>query len=180
MKRAKKGAKASGSEDGGTRATGAAKARLSRATAAAKSRAPWDRASKARAAAVTRAPRAELVLSFPNPNPERDYVIDIEAPEWTALCPITGQPDFAVIRISYIPNQACLELKALKLYIHSFRDRGVFHEAVTNEILDHLVRSCRPRCLRVVGDFGVRGGIKTIVTAEYPKPGALDRRAGRA
>ena len=110
---------------------------------------------------------------FPNPNPERDYRIDIEAPEWTALCPITGQPDFATIRITYVPDELCLELKALKLYLHSFRDRGVFHEAVTNEILDHLVEQCRPRRMRIVGEFRVRGGISTVVTAEYPEPGAI-------
>jgi 7-cyano-7-deazaguanine reductase len=114
--------------------------------------------------------------TFPNPNPERDYEIDISAPEWTALCPITGQPDFGTIRITYVPDELCLELKALKLYLHSFRDRGVFHEAVTNEILDHLVELCRPRRMRVVGDFRVRGGISTVVTAEYPEPGVFGPR----
>ncbi len=132
-----------------------------------------ERARRAEAASAAAAPRAEIVATFPNPKPERDYVIDIEAPEWTALCPITGQPDFATIRISYVPDRRCLELKSFKLYIHSFRNRGVFHEAVTNEILDHLVASCRPRRMRVVGDFRVRGGVKTIVTAEHPRPGAL-------
>jgi 7-cyano-7-deazaguanine reductase len=116
---------------------------------------------------------AEPVATFPNPKPERDYEIDITAPEWTALCPITGQPDFGTIRITYIPDDLCLELKALKLYVQSFRDRGVFHEAVTNEILDHLVRSCRPRRMRVVGEFSVRGGIRTTVTAEHPAAGAF-------
>jgi 7-cyano-7-deazaguanine reductase len=116
---------------------------------------------------------APLVETFPNPAPGRDYEIDIEAPEWTALCPITGQPDFGTIRIRYVPDALCLELKALKLYIGSFRNRGVFHEAVTNEILDHLVASCRPRRMRVVGDFRVRGGIKTVVTAEHPKSGGF-------
>ncbi len=110
---------------------------------------------------------------FENPTPTRDYQIDISAPEWTALCPITGQPDFATIRITYVPDELCLELKALKLYLHSFRDRGVFHEAVTNEILDHLVEMCRPRRMRVVGDFRARGGITTVVTAEYPEPGVF-------
>jgi 7-cyano-7-deazaguanine reductase len=116
-----------------------------------------------------------VVLTFPNPSPVRDYEIDIAAPEWTALCPITGAPDFATIRITYVPDRLCLELKSLKEYIHSFRNRGVFHEAVTNEILDHLVASCRPRRMRVVGDFNVRGGIKTVVTAEFP---TTDDRAG--
>jgi 7-cyano-7-deazaguanine reductase len=130
-----------------------------------------ERARRAKKAGAAAAPMAELVLAFPNPNPDREYEIDIEAPEWTALCPLTGQPDFAVIRIHYVPDKLCLELKALKLYIHSFRNRGVFHEAVTNEILNHLVRSCRPRRMRVVGDFSVRGGLKTVITAEYPKHG---------
>ncbi|MDP6529247.1 MAG: preQ(1) synthase [Gemmatimonadota bacterium] len=115
---------------------------------------------------------SERVETFPNPSPERDYRIDIRAPEWTALCPITGQPDFAVIEISYIPDRLCLELKSLKLYMHSFRDRGVFHEAVTNEILDHLLESCSPRRMRVRGEFSVRGGITTVVTAEYPSLGS--------
>lgn len=131
------------------------------------------RAAKAKAAATRKTEPAAPVETFPNPNPARDYRIEITAPEWTALCPITGQPDFATIRITYVPNRACLELKALKLYLQSFRDRGVFHEAVTNEILDHLVRSCRPRRMRVTGDFHVRGGISTVVTAEYPADGAI-------
>ncbi len=135
------------------------------------------RARRAQAAGLAKAPAAEPILTFPNPNPGRDYEIDIEAPEWTALCPITGQPDFGTIRIRYVPDRLCLELKSFKLYIHSFRERGVFHEAVTNEILDHLVASCRPRRMRVVGDFRVRGGIKTIVTAEHPKRGAFERDA---
>ena len=129
--------------------------------------------AKGKATGKKPAAAAEPVQTFPNPNPERDYEIDIAAPEWTALCPLTGQPDFGTIRITYVPDELCLELKALKLYIHAFRDRGVFHEAVTNEILDHLVTSCRPRRMRVVGDFSVRGGIKTVVTAEYPAPGAF-------
>ena len=131
------------------------------------------RAAKARKAATKSAPRGKAVETFPNPKPERDYEIDIAVPEWTALCPITGQPDFAEIRVTYVPDELCLELKALKLYMFSFRNRGVFHEAVTNEILDHLVKSCRPRRMRVVGDFHVRGGIHTVVTAEYPEAGAF-------
>jgi 7-cyano-7-deazaguanine reductase len=133
-----------------------------------------DRAAKAAAAARRAEPRPDSVLTFPNPNPERDYVVDISAPEWTALCPITGQPDFATIEVTYVPDELCLELKSFKEYIFSFRDRGVFHEAVTNEILDHLVGSCRPRRMRVVGDFNVRGGVKTVVTAEYPEPGVFE------
>jgi len=126
------------------------------------------RAAKARRAVKREHARMLEVESFPNPASERDYESDIEAPEWTALCPITGQPDFATIRISYVPDERCLELKSLKLYMHAFRDRGVFHEAVTNEILDHLVKCCRPRWMRVEGDFHVRGGIRTMVTAEHP------------
>lgn len=132
------------------------------------------RAAKAKAAVVKKAPPAALVETFPNPNPKRDYRIDVTAPEWTALCPITGQPDFATIRITYVPDRACLELKALKLYLQSFRNRGVFHEAVTNEILEHLVKSCRPRRMRVRGDFNVRGGISTVITAEHPSLGAME------
>jgi 7-cyano-7-deazaguanine reductase len=128
-----------------------------------------SRAKKARHVVKAKPPKMPAVETFLNPAPERDYDIDIKAREWTALCPITGQPDFATIRITYVPDQACLELKSLKLYLHAFRNRGVFHEAVTNEILDHLVKCCRPRRMRVVGDFRVRGGIKTVVTAEYPK-----------
>ena len=131
------------------------------------------RAAKAKAAATRPKPSATAVETFPNPNPERDYRIDITAPEWTALCPITGQPDFATIRITYVPDRLCLELKSLKIYLHSFRARGVFHEAVTNEILDHLVLSCRPRRMRIVGEFNARGGITTVVTAEVPAEGAL-------
>lgn len=130
-----------------------------------------ERAARAQNAGRAKAPKAGPVVTFPNPSPGRDYVIDIAAPEWTALCPLTGQPDFAEIRISYVPDAKCLELKSLKLYLHSFRDRGVFHEAVTNEILDHLVSSCRPRSMKVVGDFRVRGGLKTVVTVEHPKKG---------
>jgi len=139
-----------------------------------------SRARKAQSAVEKKAPPAPPVETFPNPSPERDYEIDIAAPEWTALCPITGQPDFAEIRIHYVPDRLCLELKALKLYLTSFRNRGVFHEAVTNEILDHLVASCRPRRMRVVGDFHVRGGIKTIVTAEYSAPRPVKARGPRA
>jgi 7-cyano-7-deazaguanine reductase len=137
-----------------------------------------DRTARAKAAATKRPPPALVVQTFPNPNPKRDYLIEVTAPEWTALCPITGQPDFATIHIAYVPDRACLELKALKLYLQSFRNRGVFHEAVTNEILDHLVRSCRPRRMRVRGHFNVRGGITTVVTAEHPKLGAADESSG--
>ena len=106
---------------------------------------------------------------FPNPCSDRDYEIRFECPEFTCLCPKTGQPDFAVIRIVYIPNKLCVELKSLKLYLWSFRNEGAFHEAVTNQILDDLVKAVRPRQMEVEGDFYVRGGIHTIVKARYQK-----------
>ncbi len=105
--------------------------------------------------------------TFPNPNTERDYEISFECPEFTCICPLTGQPDFATIRIRYIPDKLCVELKSLKLYLWSFRNEGHFHEAVTNRILEDLVGAVRPRSLTVVGDFDVRGGIHTVVTATH-------------
>jgi len=107
--------------------------------------------------------------SFPNPRPERDYEIRFEIPEFTCLCPKTGQPDFATIRVCYVPDQRCVELKSLKLYIWSYRDVGAFHEDVTNQILDDLVRLLHPRQMTVTGDFHVRGGIHTVVEAAYRK-----------
>ena len=104
---------------------------------------------------------------FPNPYPDRDYEIRFECPEFTCLCPRTGQPDFATLRIVYIPDKLCVELKSLKLYLWSYRNEGAFHEAVTNKILDDLVRAARPRWLQVEGDFYVRGGIHTTVKAEH-------------
>ena len=108
--------------------------------------------------------------TFPNPRPERDFEIVIDCPEFTSVCPKTGLPDFGVIRITYVPGDACLELKALKYYLIGFRNRGIFYEAATNQILDDLVAACRPRRMTVVGDFSVRGGMKTIVTATYTMP----------
>jgi 7-cyano-7-deazaguanine reductase len=105
---------------------------------------------------------------FENPRPERDYEIRFEAPEFTCLCPRTGQPDFATVRIHYVPDRRCVELKSLKLYLWSFRDEGHFHEAVTNLILDDLVALLAPRRMTVVGDFWVRGGIHTVVEASHP------------
>jgi 7-cyano-7-deazaguanine reductase len=113
---------------------------------------------------------SKILETFANPKPERDYEISFECPEFTCLCPRTGQPDFATIRIRYVPNRSCVELKSLKLYLWSFRDEGHFHEAVTNRILDDLVQATRPRRMSVVGDFYVRGGIHTIVTATYEGP----------
>ena len=107
--------------------------------------------------------------TFPNPKRERDYEIRFECPEFTCVCPRTGQPDFATIRILYVPDRLCVELKSLKLYLWSFRDEGHFHEAVTNRILDDLVALLAPRSMTVEGNFNVRGGIRTTVTAEHRK-----------
>jgi 7-cyano-7-deazaguanine reductase len=105
--------------------------------------------------------------TFANPEPERDYEINMECPEFTCVCPRTGQPDFATIRIRYVPTELCVELKSLKLYLWSYRNEGAFHEAVINRILDDLVRALRPKTITVVGDFNVRGGIHTTVTASH-------------
>ena len=105
--------------------------------------------------------------TFPNPNPERDFEIRFDCPEFTCVCPMTGQPDFATIRIRYVPDEVCVELKSLKLYLWSYRDEGVFHEAVTNRILDDLVAAVKPRRMHVEGDFFVRGGIHTVVRVEH-------------
>ena len=105
--------------------------------------------------------------TFPNPRPGRDYQIDIRCPEFTSVCPKTGLPDFGEIRISYVPDERCIELKALKYYLIDFRNRGIFYENVTNQILDDLVAAIEPRRMTVVGDFSVRGGIKTVVTAQF-------------
>jgi 7-cyano-7-deazaguanine reductase len=110
---------------------------------------------------------SKILETFPNPRPERDYEIAMDCPEFTCVCPRTGQPDFATIRIRYVPAQLCVELKSLKLYLWSYRNEGTFHEAVTNQILDDLVEALRPKSMTVVGDFNVRGGIHTTVTAEY-------------
>jgi 7-cyano-7-deazaguanine reductase len=108
--------------------------------------------------------------TFPNPRPERDFEITINCPEFTSVCPKTGLPDFGEIRITYVPGDRCIELKSLKYYMFEFRNRGIFFEAVTNQILDDLVAACAPRRMTVIGDFAVRGGMKTIVTASYPPP----------
>lgn len=105
--------------------------------------------------------------TFPNPKPERDFEIRFNCPEFTCVCPKTGQPDFATIRINYVPDQTCVELKSLKLYLWSYRDEGAFHEAVTNRILDDLVAATQPRKMTVEGDFWVRGGIGTVIVASY-------------
>lgn len=105
--------------------------------------------------------------TFPNPKPERDYEIELDAPEFTCLCPLTGQPDFARLHIAYTPDRLCLELKSVKLYLWSYRDEGAFHEAVTNRILDDLVAACAPRFMRIRAEWFVRGGITTVVTATH-------------
>jgi 7-cyano-7-deazaguanine reductase len=112
-------------------------------------------------------PPSRQLETFQNPNPERDYEIAFEAPEFTCLCPMTAQPDFATIRIRYVPDQKCVELKSLKLYLWSYRDEGTFHEAVTNRIASDLIAALDPRYLYVEGDFYIRGGIKTVVKVEH-------------
>ena len=109
--------------------------------------------------------------TFENPNPDRDYTVRIRMPEFTCLCPKTGQPDFATLHLEYVPAKRCIELKSLKLYIWSFRDEGAFHEAVTNAILADLVAACEPRFMRLTAEFNVRGGIYTTVVAEHRQPG---------
>ena len=116
------------------------------------------------------APSREIE-TFPNPEPGRDYTIRMRIPEFTCLCPRTGQPDFATLELEYVPDRLCVELKSLKLYIWSFRDRGAFHEAVTNEIADLLVGTLQPRFLRLTAHFNVRGGIHTSVVAEHRQSG---------
>jgi 7-cyano-7-deazaguanine reductase len=105
--------------------------------------------------------------TFPNPQPDRDYTIRIRVPEFTCLCPKTGQPDFATLHIEYVPDAQCIELKSLKLYVWSFRDEGAFHEAVTNRMLADLVAACQPRFMRLRAEFNVRGGIYTDVVAQH-------------
>src|SRR5271169_3029545 len=109
--------------------------------------------------------------TFANPAPERDYTIRMTMPEFTCLCPKTGQPDFATLKLEYVPDERCVELKSLKLYIWSYRDRGTFHEAVTNAILQDLVTALAPRFMRLSAEFNVRGGIYTTVVAEHRQPG---------
>jgi 7-cyano-7-deazaguanine reductase len=109
--------------------------------------------------------------TFKNPAPDRDYEIAFDVPEFTCLCPMTGQPDFAHFDIRYVPDQLCVELKSLKLYMWSYRNEGAFHEAVTNRIRDDLAAALKPRKLVVTGDFNVRGGIRTVVKVEYAAPG---------
>lgn len=126
---------------------------------------------------MSTAPSKDLE-TFPNPNPERDYVIRFHCPEFTCLCPKTGQPDFAEFSIEYTPDQLCVELKSLKLYMWSYRDEGAFHEAVTNRIADDLIAAIQPRWMKIVGDFKIRGGIQTWVEVEHRAGGERSQSAG--
>ena len=110
------------------------------------------------------------IETFPNPRPEREFEIAIDCPEFTSMCPKTGLPDFGVIHIRYVPGARCIELKSLKYYLLEFRNKGIFYEAATNQILDDLVAACQPRRMTVIGDFTARGGITTKVTADYHSP----------
>jgi 7-cyano-7-deazaguanine reductase len=121
--------------------------------------------------------RMSPLETFPNPEPGRDYLIEHTCHEFTSLCPKTGQPDFATLRIRYVADRLCVELKSLKFYLQGFRNRGIFFEAVINEILDELVRVLKPRRMSVEGDFRVRGGISSLVSASYDAPRRALRRA---
>ena len=114
---------------------------------------------------------SKKLLTFPNPKPERDYLIHMEIPEFTCLCPITSQPDFATLTLDYVAERKCIELKSLKVYIWSYRDEGAFHEALTNRILDDIVAVLSPRYARLKAQFNVRGGIYTTIVAEHRKRG---------
>jgi len=129
---------------------------------------------------------SQTLDTFPNPAKQRDFLIRMQIPEFTCLCPLTGQPDFATLHLDYIADQRCVELKSLKMYVWSFRERGAFHEAVTNEMLDHIVAAIQPRFARLSAKFNVRGGIFTDVVAEHrkrgwkPLPAVILPESGRA
>lgn len=114
---------------------------------------------------------SQRLTTFANPNPGRDYRIHMDIPEFSCLCPMTGQPDFAVLLLDYVPDRICVELKSLKLYVWSFRDQGAYHEAVTNRMLDDLAKATKPRFMRLAARFNVRGGIFTTIVAEHRKRG---------
>ena len=120
-------------------------------------------------AVVVEAPSCDQLETFANPNPRRDYTIEINCPEFTSLCPLTGQPDFGTITYTYTPDQKCVELKALKLYLQRFRNQGIFYEAVTNRLLDDFVAAIEPRFCKVVGAFTPRGGINSTITCVYER-----------
>jgi 7-cyano-7-deazaguanine reductase len=123
---------------------------------------------------------SQRLETFANPTPQRDYRIHMEIPEFTCLCPKTGQPDFATLVLDYVPDRLCVELKSLKLYVWSYRDQGAFHEAVTNRILDDLARATKPRYMKLEARFNVRGGITTTVIAEHRKKGWRESAPGAA
>ena len=123
-------------------------------------------------------PAADQLETFPNPNPGRDYAIEIVCPEFTSLCPVTGQPDFGTITYTYTPDRLCVELKSLKLYLQRYRNEGIFYEAVVNRLLDDFVTACRPRRCRVVGTFTPRGGITTTVTCVHEAAGENAEKRG--
>jgi 7-cyano-7-deazaguanine reductase len=133
-------------------------------------RAQWRGPAMLYSLAMPSAPSKKLER-VPNRHPDRDYEVDLVAPEFTCVCPLTGQPDFATFRIRYVPDQWLVELKSLKLYMWAYRNEGAFHEDVTNRVLNDLVETLAPRRMEVVGDWSVRGGIKTVVTVRYEKPG---------
>ncbi|MDP2303109.1 MAG: preQ(1) synthase [Ignavibacteria bacterium] len=114
--------------------------------------------------------KQKLLVTFPNPKPERNYIIEHVQPEFTSVCPVTGQPDFAKITLSYIPDNLCVELKSYKFYLQSYRNDGIYFEAVTNKILDDLVEVIQPRTMRLIAEFNVRGGISSLIEAEYQSP----------
>ena len=127
--------------------------------------------------ASPRRPKGPAIETFANPAPDRDYEIVHVAPEFTSVCPMTGQPDFATITVTYVPDRRCVELKSLKLYFFGFRDQGIFYEAAVNRILDDLVAAVSPRRISVCGAFGVRGGISSVVTASWSPDGTPGTRA---
>jgi 7-cyano-7-deazaguanine reductase len=114
--------------------------------------------------------KQKLLVTFPNPKPERNYIIEHVQPEFTSVCPVTGQPDFAKITLSYIPDNLCVELKSYKFYLQSYRNDGIYFEAVTNKILDDLVEVIQPRTMRLIAEFNIRGGISSLIEAEYQSP----------
>jgi 7-cyano-7-deazaguanine reductase len=131
-------------------------------------------------AAFPKSPLQATLEAFPNPNPKRDYSIRIDCPDFTSLCPVTGQPDFAQIIVEYVPDERCIETKSLKLYLASYRNVHSFNEAVINRILDDLVAACHPRRMRIEGSFVARGGLALTVTAEHPQPALTGARPGRS
>src|ERR1700689_2239341 len=112
-------------------------------------------------------PAADSIETFPNPRPERAYTIEIVCPEFTSMCPKTGQPDFGTVTFRYVPDRTCVELKSLKLYLQSYRNQGIYYEGIVNRLLDDFVKACAPRYLKVTGTFTPRGGITTTVTCEH-------------